>query len=51
MTGRVVLAGLLASFALAKQAGAQATYTLNPTPKTWGYYCAKRPLVLCLSYQ
>ncbi len=43
MTRRFVLAGLLASFALAKQAGAQTTYTLKPTPKTvaWGYYDAK----------
>src|SRR5207245_6092434 len=47
---------MLLSFALlfswhpvsAKQAGAQATYTLKPTPKTvaWGYYDAKRAPVL-----
>src|SRR6266481_2951302 len=48
MTRRVVLAGLLASLALAKHANAQATYTLKPTPKTvaWGYYDAKAAPVL-----
>ena len=48
MTRRVVLAGLLASFALAKHANGQATYTLKPTPKTvaWGYYDAKAAPVL-----
>jgi len=43
MKKRILLVGLIATLPLSTQVGAQATYTLKPTPKTvaWGYYDAK----------
>src|SRR3989441_3272473 len=48
MTRWILLAGLMATFALPTQLGAQATYTLKPAPTTvaWGYYDAKATPVL-----
>src|SRR5258708_12040785 len=48
MKRQILLAGLIATFPLSKQVGAQATYQLKPTPKTvaWGYYDAKAAPVL-----
>jgi hypothetical protein len=48
MKRRILLAILVAIFALSKQAAAQTTYTLKPTPKTvaWGYYDAQANPVL-----
>src|SRR5258708_27524195 len=43
MKRRILLTGLVAAFPFSTRIGAQATYTLKPTPKTvaWGYYDAK----------
>src|SRR5258708_6082819 len=48
MKMQILLAALFAMFPLSAQIGAQATYTLKPTPKTvaWGYYDAKATPVL-----
>jgi len=48
MPRRILVAGLMAAFPLSTHIGAQATYTLKPTPKTvaWGYYDAKAAPVL-----
>src|SRR5260221_7009240 len=48
MKMQILLAALFAMFPLSAQIGAQATYTLKPTPKmvAWGYYDAKAAPVL-----